>query len=164
MSRQERFSITFFRLRRVPRALQEASKRLSEGFRVEDAIRTPFWSHFGLTKKTLGPQKSRKSYGRYAFFEMFTFSACFGFGTSFWTFWDPLLDVDLAPRPFETGLLGARGPAKSRSRLVFFGPERLQERPRGIQETPRGTQEYSKRPPKPQEAPRRLQEASGDRF
>ena len=31
---------------KVPRALQEASKRLSEGFRVEDAIRIPFVIYF----------------------------------------------------------------------------------------------------------------------
>ena len=50
------------------------------------------------------------------------------FWNQFWDLWDFLLVANLAPRPFETGLLGALGPAKSRSRLVFFGPERLQER------------------------------------
>ena len=60
----------------------------------------------------------------------FSFSARFGLGTSFWTLWGLLWDTHLAPRPFETGFLGARGPAKSRSRLVFCGPKRLQERPK----------------------------------
>ena len=126
---------------------QEGSKRLSEGFRVEDAIRTPFGVYFWLRTESRGPKQSRKSYRRYAFFVVFTFSACFGFGASFWTLWDPLLDVDLGPRPFETGLLGALGPAKSRSRLVFFGPERFQERPK---RHPRDSKRH----------PRALQEAS----
>ena len=46
---------SFFRLQERPRALQEASKRLSEGFRVDDAIRTPFWTHLLLTQENLRP-------------------------------------------------------------------------------------------------------------
>ena len=41
----------FFRLQESPRAIQEASKRLSEGFRVEDAIRISFWTYFCLPKE-----------------------------------------------------------------------------------------------------------------
>ena len=52
---QERFQYYFFRLQEAPRALQEASKRLSEGFRVDDAIRTPFWTHLLLTQENLRP-------------------------------------------------------------------------------------------------------------
>ena len=59
----------------------------------------------------------------------------------------------MAPRPFETGLLGALGPAKSRSRLVFVRPWKppraLQEGSRsasgGLQEVKR-LQAASKRP------------------
>ena len=35
----------------LSRALQEASKRVPQGFRVEDTIRTPFWTHFRGSKK-----------------------------------------------------------------------------------------------------------------
>ena len=45
---QERFQLCFCRLQEPPRALQEASKRLSRGFRVEDAIQIPFGTHLGL--------------------------------------------------------------------------------------------------------------------
>ena len=44
----------FFRLQEPPRALQEAPKSDSEAFRVEDAIRTPFWTHFWPPKETPG--------------------------------------------------------------------------------------------------------------
>ena len=47
----------FFRLQERPRALQEASKRVPEGFRVEDTIRTPFWTHFGGLKREPGTSK-----------------------------------------------------------------------------------------------------------
>ena len=83
------------------------------------------------------------------FFVVFTFSACFGFGAYVCTIWDPLLDVHLAPRPFETGLLGALGPAKSRSRLIFFGPKRLQERPKRHPRAPHMPLDASLGPTKP---------------
>ena len=41
----------FFRLQERPRALQEVFKRVPEGFRVEDTIRTPFWNCFGDQKR-----------------------------------------------------------------------------------------------------------------
>ena len=44
----------FFRLQEPPRALQEAPKSDSEAFRVEDAIRIPFWTHFWPPKETPG--------------------------------------------------------------------------------------------------------------
>ena len=37
---------TFFRFQESPRALQEALKRLFEGFRVEDATGNQFWTRF----------------------------------------------------------------------------------------------------------------------
>ena len=45
----------FFRFQEPPRALQEGSKTLSEGIRVEDTIRIPFWTHFWLGKESLRP-------------------------------------------------------------------------------------------------------------
>ena len=81
------------------------------------------------------------------FFVVFTFSARFGFGASFWTLWGR---THLVPRPFETGLLGALGPAKSRSRLVFSGPGSLQERskrpPRALQEDSKSSRGSKLRP------------------
>ena len=58
---QERFQLCFCRLQELPRALQEASKRFSRGFRVEDAIRIPFGTHFGLQKESPGRQQSLES-------------------------------------------------------------------------------------------------------
>ena len=63
------------------------------------------------------------------FFIILTFSARFGLGASFLTLWDSLLAAHFASRPFDTGVLGALEPAKSRSILVLFGPEWLQEHP-----------------------------------
>ena len=54
LAAQEPIPNYFFRLQEPPRALQEASKRLLDAFRVEDAIRTPFWTHFWLPKETPG--------------------------------------------------------------------------------------------------------------
>ena len=88
---------------------------------------------------------------------VFTFSACFGFGASFWTLWDPLMDVHLAPRPFETGLLGALGPAKSRSRLVFVRPRTA---PRATQEASKRLQGAPKSTPRGLPNIKRLQDAS----
>ena len=56
-SGQERFQLYFFRLQERSRALQEASKRVPEGFRVEDTIRIPFWIHFGGLKREPGTSK-----------------------------------------------------------------------------------------------------------
>ena len=57
---QERIQDYFFRLQERPRALQEVFKRVSEGFRVEDTIRTPFWNHFGGQKRDPGTSKTIK--------------------------------------------------------------------------------------------------------
>ena len=51
----------FFWLQERPRALQETAKRLSEGFRVEDAIRNPFGTHFWHQKESSGPKQPLKS-------------------------------------------------------------------------------------------------------
>ena len=56
----ERVLDYFFRLQERPRALQEVFKRVSEGFRVEDTIRTPFWNHFGGQKRDPGTSKTIK--------------------------------------------------------------------------------------------------------
>ena len=156
MDRPRAIPTLFLRLQEPPRALQEASKRLSEGFRVEDAIWTQLGFHFWLRKKSRGPQKSKKSNGKSTFFVVFTFSARFGLGASFWTLSDWLLAAHFASRPFDTGVLGALEPAKSRSTLVLFGPERLQELSKRLQGAPKSTprglpnlkrlQDASKRP------------------
>ena len=57
MAAQEPIPITFFQLQEASRALQEASKRVPEGFRVEDTIRTPFWTHFGGLTREPGTSK-----------------------------------------------------------------------------------------------------------
>ena len=46
----EGLSTTLFALGKLPRAPQEGFRRIPEGFRVEDTIRAPFWSHFGGPK------------------------------------------------------------------------------------------------------------------
>ena len=50
------------------------------------------------------------------------------FRTAFWAPFGIVLGTHLDPKIAETNLLGALGPAKSRFRLVFFGPGGVQER------------------------------------
>ena len=88
LAAQEPIQAKFFRLQVPPRALQEAPKRILDAFRVEDAIRTLFGTHFGLRKQRFGPQKSKKSFGELTFFAVSTFSALFGFGTSLGILWE----------------------------------------------------------------------------
>ena len=70
---------------RAPIGLQEASKRLSDGFRVEDAIRTPFGTDFWLQIESLGPKKSLKSLQRSSKYKVLLFSALIVFGPRFET-------------------------------------------------------------------------------
>ena len=65
----------FFGFQEPPRALQEALKRLSEDFRVEDTIRTPFSTYFWLQKVSLGPQQPRKNIRKTTVFEDLTILA-----------------------------------------------------------------------------------------
>ena len=61
-----------------------------------------------------------------------------------------LFGLPSGPGQFETSLLGALGPAKSRSRLVFFGPRAAQERSKRV---PRPLPEAFMRPRRPKKAP-----------
>ena len=144
---------SFFRLQELPRALQEALKRLFEGFRVEDAIGNQFWTRFGPLFGGPGLSKLRFSCEKYCKFCDFAF-----FNQD--SVWDPFLDPPglsfgsfLDPKTVETCLGIPLGAPKSRSGDLFFGPGGLQERsnsvPRGLQEhsrLPRQLQELSKRP------------------
>ena len=127
----------FFRLQEPPRARQEASKRLSEGFRVEDTIRIPFWSYFWLEKESPRHEKSRKSFGVSTFFKVSPFLAGAAFGPRFWT--------------LLASLLGAFCPPRWLKPLLEF----LLERPRADQgnffrarAAPRALQEPKQRVPK----------------
>ena len=73
------------------------------------------------------------------------------FRGKFWDLPGYFLAIDLAPRPSKTGLLGALGPAKSRSRLGFFSPRAGQDRSMSV---PRPLQEAPMRPRRPKKGPR----------
>ena len=122
LAAQEPIQASFFQLRKAPRALQEAPKRLSDAFRVEDAIRSPFWTDFGLQNEPLGPYKARNFVIHSSNFKVLHVSARIAFGPRFG------LLLGLFRGAAETNLLGALGPAKSRFRVVFFGPKGVQER------------------------------------
>ena len=163
-SGQEAAKRSFFRLQEPPRALQEASKRLSEGFRVEDAIRIPFWTHFWLQKESLGANKSLKSLQPSLKIKVLLFSALIVFGPRFGTLLGSFWEGIWPPGNAETSLLGGLGPSKSRFQLLFWAPKASKSAPRGIQERPirpwkpssglSSLFKSSKRPP------RRLQETS----
>ena len=142
---------SFFRLQEPPRELQEAIKRLLEGFRVEDAIGNRVWTRFGPVFGGPGPSKLRCSCDTYCIFCDFAF-----FNPD--PIWGPILDPPglpfgrlSAPKIVETSLEISLGAPKGRSKDLFFGPGGLQER--------------SKRPPRGLQAARTarraLQEASG---
>ena len=120
----------------APRAIQEALKRLSEGFHVEDAIRNPFWTRFKCQNGALGPQKSLKSCVLSSKIKVSQFSARVASGTRF---------GDLPG-----------------SVLVPCWPSRcLQDHLKSAQDTPKTAQEASKTAPRaPKRPPRPLQEAS----
>ena len=120
---QEPFPTSLFRLLRIPRALQEALQRLSEGLRVEDAIWNQFWTGLESDFGDPGPKKSRFSYEMYCIFGDFVISNPD-------SILDPILNPPglpfgslLAPKMAETCLEIRLGPPKSGSRLFF----RLQE-------------------------------------
>ena len=123
---------TFFRLQEPPRALQEALKRLFEGFRVEDAIGNQFWTRFGPVFGCPGLSKLRFSYETYCDFCDFAF-----FNQD--SIWDTILDPPglrlgslLASKVAETCLGIPLGAPKSSSGDFFFGPGGLQERSRKL--------------------------------
>ena len=87
LAAQEPIPYYFFSLQERLRALQEASKRLSEGFRVEDAIRTPFGTHFGLQKVSPGTSKINEFCETFIKFQGFAIFRLDRFRTSIW---DPL--------------------------------------------------------------------------
>ena len=125
---QEPIPILVVRLQERPRALQEGSKRLSEGFRVEDAIRNPFWTHFWHQKESSGLKKIIKILATVGDFSGFAIFSLDRFRTSFFDLPGLLLGGYLASRQAETGLLGGLGPSKSRSPITFLGPGGVQER------------------------------------
>ena len=90
-------------------------------------------------------------------FEEITVFKSYRFGTSIW---DPpglLLGGYLAPNQFETGLLGALGPSRSRFQYLLGGPRGLQERPKRHPRAPHTSLEALLWPIKPFQE---LQEAS----
>ena len=95
---QERSKSVQERSKRLRRALQEASKRPSEGFRVEDAIRTPFGTHFWLPKVSSGPKKKLKSLQLSVILVVSPFSAWTAFGLHFWTLLGPFWEGIWPPR------------------------------------------------------------------
>ena len=150
---QEPFPTSFFRLLRPPRALQEPLQRLSEGLRVKDVIRDPFWARFGPFLGRPGASKIRFSYETsYKFCEFAYFSSS--------RLPSSILDPPglpwgrlLAPQMAETSLEIRLGPPESRSRLFFSAPrgekegsqkgpkkrpqtELLNARPAGMREAP----------------------------
>ena len=159
---QEASKLTFF----GSRGLQERSKRLPRGFLRASASKMRFGSHFDtfLTPKrepwTSKTKEILCTVGDFGGFTIFSL-------IRFWNqFKDPpgtLLGAHLALRQCETSLLGALGPAKSRSQLCFLGPEGLQEPSKSApyapgslpladqasSRAPRGLQETSRRPPGP---------------
>ena len=109
----------FFRLLRVPRALQQALQEFSEGLRVKDAIWNQFRTGFGSDFGDPGPLKIRFSCKNYCIFCDF---AIFNPDSIL----DPILDLlglrfgsFLTPKMVETCLEIRLGPPKSGSRLLF---------------------------------------------
>jgi len=152
---------TFFRLQEPPRALQEALKRLFEGFRVEDAIGNQFWTRFGPLFGGPGLSKLRFSCERYCKFCDFAF-----FNQD--SIWDPILDPPglrfgslLALKVVETSLGVPLGAPKSRSGDLFFGPGGLQERSKRPTE---GQNKGTERATRAKRHPRGVQDRFGTPF
>ena len=119
----------FFSLQECSRALQEGFKRLSEGFRVEDAIRNPFWTHFWLQKESSGPQKSLKSLQLSVIVVLSPFSAWTAFGLRFWTLLGSF--CIWPPGKLKTVSSVASDRPRADPQLLFGGPEASKSGPRG---------------------------------
>ena len=137
MAAQEPIQASFFQLRKAPRALQEAPKRLSDAFRVEDTIRSPFCTNFGLQNEPLGPYKSRNFVIRSPNFKVLHVSARITFGPRFGTlwglFWGPIWAQRLL-KPISSVPLGR---PRADSDQFFSAPKVSKSAPRGIQEAKR---------------------------
>ena len=68
----------------LSRALQEASKRVPQGFRVEDTIRIPFWIHFRGSKKGSWDVKNIKILAKVVKNQGFAILSLDRFLTSIW--------------------------------------------------------------------------------
>ena len=157
---QETSKLSFF----GSRSLQERSKRLPRGFLRASASKMRFGSHFDtfLTSKR-GPwtSKTKEILCTVDGFSGFTIFSLIRFWNQFKDPPGTLLGAHLALRQCETSLLGALGPAKSRSQQCFLGPEGLQEASKSAPYAPGSLhladQASSRAPKRP---PRALQEAS----
>ena len=141
---------SFFWLQERPRALQEGSKRLSEGFRVEDRIRTPFWTHFGGLKREPGTSKIIKILARVVKNQGFAILSLDRFGTS-------ILGPSRAPfgRVFGPQAMRNQSPW-----CPWAGQEPIPILVIRLQEPPRAVQEASQSVPRGLQEAKALQEAS----
>ena len=141
----------FFGVWRGPRALQEASKRLSAGFRVEDAIRIRFWTHFWLQKESPGPQKSLKFIELWLKTKVSPFSAWINFGPHFGTLLGSILGASWTPRWLKPVLGIVLGRPRAAQEDLRSTPEASKSAPRALQEAcrrPPGCQDNSKSSPR----------------
>ena len=129
-----------------PRAPQEASKRLSEGFRVEDAMRIQFWTHFWLQKESLRLKKSKKNLGKTMVFKKSAFSALTAFRPRFSTLLASLLGVFWPPRWLKSLLEFLLERPRAVQGKFFSAPNGSKSAPRGKKE---GSKKGSKNGPKP---------------
>ena len=137
LAAQEPIPNYFLRLQELPSALQEAPKRLSDAFRVEDTIRGPFCTSFGLQNEPLGPYKARNFVIHSSNFKVLHVSARIAFGPRFGTLrglsWGPIWAQRLL-KPISSVPLGR---PRADSGFFFSAPEVSKSAPRGIQEAKR---------------------------
>ena len=153
---QEPFRTTFFRLRRLPGALQEPFKRLSlhlqRRCRDSEPVLVPFWYPLGL-------KQSRNSSRRPQMFVVSPFGdrVANRLRGPVW---------DLPGLPF--GTLLALKMADNCLEFVLERPRAVQvhlfSAPEASKGVPRGLQEHSKRPVRAQETPRCVREPSREQF
>ena len=143
-SAQERFQLVFFRL-------QERSKSAPRRLLRRRCDWEPVLDPFFAPKSEPGTSKIKQILCTVVKNQGFAIFSPSRLRTSIWDPFGFFFGTHLAPKIVETSLQGPLGPAKSRFRLVLFGPEGFQER--------------SKRPPRDLQAaktaPRGLQEAPG---
>ena len=128
---QEPLSASFFRLLRLPRALQEPLKRYSGAFSVEASIRTPVLDPVLVSKRDLGTlQIIEILLDKTIVFKEIVFLSWSRFWTSFWPHFGLPFRRLLASKMAENCLEIPLGAPKSRSPILFFGFKR---RKRGFQ-------------------------------
>ena len=142
LAAQEPLPITLFRLRKAPRAPQEAPKRYSEASASKMRFGPNFGPTFGPPKRARTPDKSLESLQKLSKIKVLPFSDGIASRAGLGTLWGSIL-----------GLFWLPDGSNMASRAPKTAPGRPGETPRHFQERPRTSQDASRKAPSAPKTP-----------